>query len=306
MRFSRGALAVALLVPLVRCGGAVGSGSEPGDADAACIASDPACPPTDGGGADRDAAPEPGDGASDGSDASDAPPCPLPDGSGYQCDPLAKCGCGFGQACDLITYNASEAKEGAVCRPAGIAKPYTYCAQDEDCRPGFTCILENCRRLCATDAECDGVDPYRRCMHFKTLSNGFGQSQELPYGHCVAACDPAWPKSDHDDPTFVACGPGLQCQPVLPALVDGATWLTHCIFWSDKPRLGWGAPCKQYAECEPGFACEQEPVDGGLAEPGPGERFCRKWCHVGSQCNDKPCTPVGRSAGPIELGLCPL
>lgn len=309
-----GSLLVALAV-LSRCGGAVdGEGAaQDGDAaaDAACAPGVPACPPSDAGVADHDAAPPSDGGDAAAIDASDAPvdaasdsaPCALPDGSNYECDPLAQCGCGFGMACDLLDVSSWIAEEGSACRPAGIAKPYADCAQDEDCRPGFTCISENCRRICAADSDCDGVDPYRKCIRFEKYEK-FGTS-ELPYGYCIAACDPRMPTND-SDPSFVPCGPGFHCVPAEVWLDEAGAGMGFCLFWSDKPRLGFGQPCNGYADCMPGFACEKEPSDGGLAEPGPGERVCRWWCQVRSICNDQPCTPVGLSAGPIELGLCPL
>lgn len=307
------------LAALARCGGAV-DGDEARDGvdasvDAACVPGAPGCPPSDAGAPDQDAslAPEGGDApASDASDApldagSDSGPCILPDGSSYECDPLAQCGCGFGMACDLLGLTSWIAKEGSACRPAGIAKPYTHCAEDEDCRPGFTCVSENCRTICATDSDCDGVDPYRKCINFEKYET-FGTSV-LPYGYCIAACDPITPTSDHNDPTFVPCGPGFHCVPG-EAWVEKGAGMGFCMFWSDKPRLGWGQPCEKWADCMPGFACVPEPVDGGLAEPGSGELACRRWCEVGSICSSAtgthPCTPVGLSVGPIELGLCPL
>jgi hypothetical protein len=324
MRFSRSVLAVIVVVSLVRCGGTVNGDPVPQDIDATCIPGSPGCPLPDGGVGDQVAEPQPEDGGTDdGSDGpsdaapSDAAPdapdadaaiCALPDGSSYACDPLAQCGCGSGMACDLVKVNNSNiGKEGSVCRSAGITKAYEHCAQDEDCQPGFTCFLENCRRICATDSECDGTDPFRKCVHLKTVADKFGKSVQLAYGYCVAVCHPPFPTAKQNgDFTFVPCGPGLQCQPALPAQVEGASGLTWCINWSDKPRLGSGEPCNLYSECKPGFACEPPPADGGLGEPGSGERLCRWWCEVGSMCNDKPCVPVGISAGPVELGLCPV
>ncbi len=321
VKFSRSALALAALWVLARCGGAVDREVAPDGEDAACVPGTPGCTGLDASLPEEDAtSPPDATSASDSGDApivdasdapveapTDAPPCTLPDGSGYECDPIAQCGCDWGMACDLIRFDSSTGKEGSVCRPAGIAKPYTHCADDTDCRPGFTCVLDACRRICESDSQCDGVDPYRKCVNLKTVANQWGQSTELPYGTCVSVCDPAFPTSDHSgDPVFVACGQGLQCSPALPAWVEGATGLADCRNWSDQPRLGWGAPCKLWAECEPGFACEPEPVDGGLGEPGPAGRQCRRWCHVGTLCNGEPCVPVGISAGPIELGFCPL
>ncbi len=279
------ALALLFVLGMVPdCGGNVGAGGSPGaeaeaGPEASCAAGAPGCPALDGGGADATA------------------PCAPLAGAVGPCDPVAACGCPNGEACDLKSGLIAPAT--TMCRPVGGAGPYSYCKGTEDCGPGFRCEWSACRRFCAADSDCDGVDPFRRCVHYKySMPPDYSSSEEGPYGYCVVLCDPAEPTNATGD--FIPCAQGFQCHPVPPEVGQ-----TACANWSDEPRRGSGEPCVYKDECEPGLFCASAALDGG-ADAGTGPKVCRRWCHVGeNQCGGETCYPAGLYAGTIELGFCP-
>ena len=295
------ALAVLALGLCTYCGGAVDAGSPSGDLDAAtdtsCTPGTPACPAPDAGSAGADAGTAPGD-AGDAGDAlhtdgdSDAGSCSVLDGATWLCDPVAQCGCAPGQACHFNSGIVS-GPEGTFCGASGSVGPYFHCIEDEDCEPGSSCVWDACRRTCASSTDCDGVDPYRKCIFTGSPPN------TTAFGYCLALCDPVDPSSALGD--FVPCGPGFQCQPTPPQLAPEGQ--TACSNYSDEPRPGTGEPCTGDSKCEPGHACEPAPNDGGdsgAALYG----FCRRWCYDASDCGGAPCIPSGLYAGKSEFGLC--
>lgn len=295
----------------VRCGGSVDS--DPGSvADAApdvvCVPGSAGCPAPDGssggggGGTAGDAGTTGGSGGGlvdSGVDSPmDAPedvePCPPLDGATGPCDPMAQCGCPTGSACDLTSQ--SSASPGTTCRPVGNANPYHYCDADPDCQAGYTCVWSACRRICAFDSDCDGVDPFRKCAH-----TSYGPSGKGPYGFCTNPCDPASPQSPAEG--YVPCGPGFHCNPLPPP--NYATGQTGCAHYSAVPKQYEGQPCTWIEHCEPAYACVPQAFPGDAGAGGPS--VCRRWCHAatGALCSSPAtCVPTGIYAGTMELGYC--
>ncbi len=184
--------------------------------------------------------------------------------SGQDCDLQAQ-DCGPGQGCYAMDGHP-------VCAWAGAGPEGAPCTYQNDCMPGTTCVLGQCRRLCQVADSAGGASCGAACPGGFAMLSGFDG---------VGVCEPA------------SCTPLADtCPGEAACLLDGPA---HC---ASPGTLTPGAPCEDSASCPAGTVCAT--TAGGL-----GARHCLVLCDA-SPLAGEPTHPFGLAASlPACASACP-
>lgn len=274
-------LTIALALPLAACasaGGGDGATDARIDGDGAPIST-----PADADPDAPDANPTTG-----GADANDGT-CPT-----APCDLVQQCGCQPGWACDLD--GTMVATGGTECRGVNAqGMEASTCSAVEDCAAGYICIGANpaqCRRYCATDADCTGGGSL--CL----ISITSGGNPVPGAVTCTKDCDAVATANPTGCPTGMACHLFVDDPDnSLPTASGDERFLTDCL------TAGAGtdnASCAAngMTDCAPGHDC----VNLG------GNNVCKQTCaYPGGACAVGACQRYAAPRPIIngqEYGVC--
>jgi hypothetical protein len=212
----------------------------------------------------------------------------LPPG---KCTVTPQAGCGPNETCSPLTETTT------TCVPAGGNPEGQACANESSCAAGLLCYDGACHAPCSNlGANCTDASA-TKCIRFPLDRDaGGGREADLDggggagkIGVCLIACDPTSANACGGVPG--GSGPVASCQTLdqqdsTDCRTSTRTNATKCFY---LPEIATSA-------CKPGYVCSKE-----TNQP------CRRWCKVGSQCANGPCTPLSTPffVRGVQLSYCP-